>query len=64
MLVSSKFAVCYLGKRFNDLLADVLLADIAVEVDKDFEEHHGVLAEFVKYRQDKVLVMIARVARV
>lgn len=62
MLVSSKLAVCYLGKRFNDLLADVLLADIAVKVDKYFEEHHGVLAEFVKYRQNEVLVVIARVA--
>jgi len=49
VLVSSKFTVCYLGKRFNNLLADVLLADIAVEVDKYFKEHHSVLAEFVKH---------------
>ena len=46
------------------MLADILLGNVTVVVDEDFQEHHGVLADFVEDFQDRMLVMIACVARI
>ena len=48
----------------DDLLADVLLAHIAVIVDKDLEDHHGVLANLIEALEDELLVMVGSVTGV
>ena len=58
MLIFGQFAVCNLGKTLDDLLTDVQLADVAVIVDENLQEHHRVLADFVEDGQDQVLVVV------
>ena len=59
MLIFRQFAICNLGETFDYLFADVLLPHVTIIVDKDLQEHHRVLTDFVKDAQDQVLVVVA-----
>lgn len=52
------------GERVNDADTDVLLADVAIVVCKDFEDVLRVLAETVEEIEDTVLAVVLRVSGV
>jgi hypothetical protein len=64
MLRHLELAVRDLGEGLDDVLADVLLGNVTVVVDKDFQHHHGVLTDFVEHVENEFLVVEAGVARV
>ena len=49
MLALGESAISNLGKGLDNVLADIFLRNVAVIVDEDFQEHHRVFTDFVKY---------------
>lgn len=64
MVAFLELALGNAGERVNDADTDVLLADVAIVVCKNFEDVLRVLAETVEEIEDTVLAVVLRVSGV
>jgi len=64
VLTLLELSLSYFGQGINDPLEDVFLLEIAVIVDEYLQQMLSVLAKLVEHIEDKVFVVVVRVARI